>query len=117
MPGRVLITGIEGFTGRYLRKILEGQGYHVHGITHHEPEEPADSRIDLLDRAALGQHVRALRPDYFIHLAAITFVAHDDAAEIYSVNLIGSLNLLEAIASAGAPVKKIVLASSANVYG
>jgi len=117
MPGRVLITGIEGFTGRYLRKVLERQGYDVHGITRHEPEGPADTRIDLLDRAALSQHVRALQPDYFIHLAAITFVAHDDAAEIYSINLIGSLNLLEAIARAGAPVRKIVLASSANVYG
>ena len=117
MPGRALITGIEGFTGRYLRKVLERQGYAVHGITRHEPEEPADSRVDLLDRAALSQHVRALRPDYFIHLAGITFVLHDDAAEIYSVNLIGSLNLLEAIARADAPVKKIVLASSANVYG
>src|SRR5687768_12347158 len=117
MPGRVLITGIEGFTGRYLRAVLERQGFEVHGITHHEPQEPADSRIDLLDREALSQHVQALRADYFIHLAAITFVAHDDAAEIYSVNVIGSLNLLEAVARAGTPVKKIVLASSANVYG
>ena len=117
MPGKVLITGIEGFTGRYLRKVLEGQGYDVHGITRHEPEEPADSKIDLLDHAALSRHVQTLRPDYFIHLAGITFVAHDDAAEIYNVNLIGTLNLLEAIARAGAPVKKIVLASSANVYG
>jgi nucleoside-diphosphate-sugar epimerase len=117
MPGRVLITGIEGFTGRYLRKVLEQQGYEVHGITHHQPEVSSDSRIDLLDRAALSQHVRTLRPDFCIHLAGITFVGHDDAAEIYSVNLIGSLNLLEAISRAGALVKKIVLASSANVYG
>ncbi len=117
MPDRVLITGIEGFTGRYLRTALEQRGYEVHGITRHELREPNDARIDLLDRAALGQHVKALQPDYLIHLAAITFVAHDDPAEIYSVNLIGSLNLLEAIARANAPLKKIVLASSANVYG
>src|SRR5688500_10471645 len=117
MPDRVLITGIEGFTGRYLRTTLEQRGYEVHGITRHELREPNDARIDLLDRAALGQHVKALQPDYLIHLAAITFVAHDDPAEIYSVTLIGSLNLLEAIARANAPLKKIVLASSANVYG
>jgi nucleoside-diphosphate-sugar epimerase len=117
MPDRVLITGIEGFTGRYLRTTLEEKGYDVHGITRHEPRESSDARIDLLDRAALGQHVKELRPNYLIHLAAITFVAHDDAAEIYSVNLIGSLNLLDAVARANAPLKKIVLASSANVYG
>lgn len=117
MPGRVLITGIEGFTGRYLRTALQQRGYEVHGITRHEPRESADTKVDLLDRSMVSRHVEGVWPDYVIHLAAITFVTHDDAAEIYSVNLIGSLNLLEAIARAGVPVKKIVLASSANVYG
>ena len=117
MPGRVLITGIDGFTGPHVRAALERRGYQVSGISRFEPKRAGDVKLDLLDAAALRAHVRALRPDYAIHLAAITFVAHENAAEIYQVNLLGSLNLIEALAAAGAAPRKIILASSANVYG
>jgi nucleoside-diphosphate-sugar epimerase len=117
VPGRVLVTGIEGFTGHYLRATLEQRGYEVNGITRHEPRNPQDWRIDLNDTPALTRHLDAVRPDYLIHLAAITFVAHDKPAEIYNVNLLGTLNLLEAVNGAGSVIRKIILASSANVYG
>jgi nucleoside-diphosphate-sugar epimerase len=110
VPGRVLVTGLSGFTGPYLRAALEGAGHEVFGPTEHE--------VDLLDKDALGKYLAAQTFDYVVHLAGIAFVAHEEGADFYRVNLVGTLNLLEAIARRKAsPPKKIVLASSANVYG
>ncbi len=116
MPGRVLITGISGFTGPYVRAELERRGYEVTGLSDHAGTA-ADKTVDLLDAAALGRFLEAEAFGYVIHLAAISFVAHDNASDYYRVNVLGALNLLEALARAKRPPKKIVLASSANVYG
>lgn len=59
----------------------------------------------------------AVRPDYVIHLAAISFVQHAQAEAFYGVNVIGTLNLLQALADTGIAPRRILLASSANVYG
>jgi GDP-6-deoxy-D-talose 4-dehydrogenase len=58
-----------------------------------------------------------VRPDFLVHLAAISFVAHADADAFYRVNVIGTMNLLQAIGDTGAPVRRVLVASSANVYG
>jgi len=116
VPGRVLITGASGFTAPYVRAALESRGYQVIGVSDHAGNA-ADATVDLLDAAALGRLVERESFDYVIHLAAVSHVVHDNAADYYRVNLIGSLHLLEALARARHPVKKIVLASSANVYG
>jgi nucleoside-diphosphate-sugar epimerase len=58
-----------------------------------------------------------VRPDYVVHLAAISFVQHADAEAFYRVNVIGTLNLLQAIADTGLSPRRILVASSANVYG
>lgn len=116
MPGRVLITGISGFTGPYVRAELESRGHEVVGLADH-PGNAADKTVDLLDAAALGRFLEGEAFDYVIHLAALSFVVHDNASDYYRVNLLGALNLLEVLARAKRPLKKIVLASSANVYG
>jgi nucleoside-diphosphate-sugar epimerase len=58
-----------------------------------------------------------LQPDVIVHLAAIAFVGHGAADAFYQVNLIGTRNLLEAIAACGKTPECVLLASSANVYG
>lgn len=116
MPGRVLITGISGFTGPYLRTALEERGYQVLGLSD-KPKRAADQAVDLHDPAAIDRFVEAQAFDYVVHLAAISFVAHERASDLYRVNLLGTVNLLESIVRKQLPVKKIVLASSANVYG
>ncbi|MBN2855898.1 MAG: GDP-mannose 4,6-dehydratase [Halothiobacillaceae bacterium] len=117
-----LITGVGGFTGRYLAAHLHSLGYTVVGLAHH----PARAVIagvdrifyaDLADQAALQQVITEVSPDVVVHLAAISFVAHGDAAEIYQVNVVGTRNLLEAVVCSAVPVRAVLVASSANVYG
>lgn len=109
---RVLVTGASGFTGRYVINAFAGLGARV------APFAAADGRsVDLLDRAQVQAAVAAAQPDIVVHLAAISFVAHGDAEEIYRVNIVGTRNLLEALAAQAQRPAHVLLASSANVYG
>jgi nucleoside-diphosphate-sugar epimerase len=107
--GRVLVTGASGFTGRYLIEALRAVGYEV--------LDPALSGFDLRKPDELLQAVSSAQFEYVIHLAAISFVASDDAAAFYAVNTVGTSNLLDALARTGWPLRKVIVASSANVYG
>src|SRR3546814_769177 len=72
---------------------------------------------DLEDRHSLQRLVADAQPDRVVHLAAISFVGHNDVNAFYTTNLIGTLNLLHALGDAEKPVERILLASSANIYG
>jgi GDP-6-deoxy-D-talose 4-dehydrogenase len=102
---RILVTGQSGFTGQYLVRALASAGHEI-----------LPFEADVTDAQAVARAVRDLRPEGFIHLAALAFIQSDDIASFYTVNQIGSFNLLQAAAdhAAGAP---FLLASSANIYG
>jgi nucleoside-diphosphate-sugar epimerase len=115
---RALITGLRGFTGYYMARELSAAGYHVHGtVLPGEQTGPDIYSVDLLDRAALAAVVEQVRPDVVVHLAAIAFVAHNDADQMYRVNVVGTRNLLEALAAGSHKPSSVLLASSANIYG
>jgi Nucleoside-diphosphate-sugar epimerases len=115
---RALLTGRGGFTGRYVTHELEQAGYEVFGLSNHDDEvKPGSIRANLLDREAVRLAVEAVKPDVVLHLAAIAFIAHDDVDEMYRVNVVGTRNLLDALASATYRQSLVVLASSANIYG
>ncbi|WP_028317026.1 GDP-mannose 4,6-dehydratase [Desulfobulbus elongatus] len=117
MP-RALITGIQGFTGQYLALALESAGYEVYGIAcDPPPAERTMLKADLCDREQMRAAVESVQPDVVAHLAAISFVAHGDAEAIYRVNIVGTRNLLEALAGLPKPPAGVLLASSANIYG
>jgi nucleoside-diphosphate-sugar epimerase len=120
--GRVLITGLNGFTGRYLAVELGRRGYEVHGtVAAHEAGSAQSDRVhvaDLLEPAALLRVVLHVQPVYVVHLAAIAFVAHGDARDVYLTNIVGTRNLLQAAADANTGrLRNVLLASSANIYG
>ena len=118
-PVRTLVTGASGFTGRYLVEDLAGRGHTVIETFagHDEPETATRLRLDITSPENCRHVMETVRPDYIVHLAAISFVGHDDPLDFYRVNVIGTLNLLEACAATGHTPRKVLIASSANVYG
>lgn len=114
---KVLITGYGGFTGKLLGERLSKCGYKIFGLTVNEPNFDFEYKIDMTHYDQLCQVVTKIRPDYVIHLAAISAVTHQNLELFYRVNLFGTLNLLEALAEARVEPQKIVIASSAYVYG
>ena len=117
--GTVLITGIAGFTGFHLAAELREAGYRVDGTV--APGHPASTPDlhtgDLTDPAAVRKVVAQVRPDHVVHLAAISSVAQKDNGAFYQVNVLGTIHLLEALGAAGISPQKVLLASSAQVYG
>ncbi len=117
----VLITGINSFTGYYVSSLLDSLGYIVHGTTNSNSFDGIFTHfLDIKDIDNLNHVIRKIKPNYVIHLAAVTFVAHEDINDIYLTNLLGTRNLLLSLSSncdCFTDVKKILLASSANIYG
>ena len=124
MKKRILITGANGFTGCYVATEAKSAGWETVGFVHslrslndHDPLFDALHSVDLLDSKALVSLINEIKPDYVVHLAAISFVAHGDVEAIYRTNVLGTRHLLEALAIASYKPEAVLLASSANVYG
>lgn len=116
---KAFITGLEGFTGRYLAREMHTAGYAVSGteLVKSADADPGVFQCDLCDVDALKRVVAEVKPDVVAHLAGIAFVPHGNADAMYRTNLVGTRNLLEAIASSGHRPRAILLASSSNIYG
>lgn len=114
---KVLITGIDGFTGKHLQRKLKDAGMVVFGTSYSEPKGTNCFKMDICDPDSITKVFESCEPDFVIHLAAISFVGHADPAEFYRVNCVGTENLLAVISSQNKLPTKIIIASSANVYG
>ncbi len=114
---RALITGINGFTGRYVAEELTQAGYEVYGLGNQASNLPNYYQVNLLNPDALSIVINDVRPQVVVHLAAIAFVAHGNAHDFYHVNIIGTRNLLAALAKHASTIESVLIASSANVYG
>ena len=103
---KILLTGGEGFTGIAFRERATQTGHQVISL-----------RANLTDKQSLAQEILENQPNAVVHLAAITYVAHADEMAFYAVNMMGTMNLLDALCALPVRPHKVVLASSANVYG
>ena len=103
---KLLVTGASGFTGKHFVKAAHDYGHEVIAL-----------EADLRDCDAVKQQVLQAAPEAVVHLAGISFVGHADPCAFYHVNVIGTLNLLDALTALIQPLRGILLASSANVYG
>ncbi|PNH90080.1 GDP-mannose 4,6-dehydratase [Vibrio diazotrophicus] len=113
---KVLLTGVDGFTGKYVAKELTEKGYQVIGLVYKHAGE-GQVACDLTDKQAVKNCLVEVKPDYVIHLAALSFVGHADQRAFYDVNVFGALNILEMAKEIGISFKKVIFASSANIYG
>ena len=110
---RVLVTGADGFVGRWLTAELHGAG-------HEAIPAPPQAELDLAVASAddVAAVVRASSPDALVHLAAISFAPDADRNPELAVatNGRGTQVLLGGLAVAGSAAVALVV-SSADVYG
>ncbi|HBM06585.1 NAD-dependent dehydratase [Pseudomonas sp. Choline-3u-10] len=120
----ILVTGGAGFIGSNLIDALVARGYPVRvldnlstGKRSNLPDDPSVELIvgDVADAQAMRSAVQGCRA--VVHLAAVASVqaSVDDPVGTHQSNLVGTLNLCEAMREAG--VRRVVFASSAAIYG
>ncbi len=116
MPRTVAITGIAGNLGKALARLLHTET-RVVGIDRRPfPEKPKDVDHHQVDvrKKRVEEVFRRLRPEALIHLG----IMHDPRmphTEAHSFNVIGTQKVLDLCVRHG--VRKVVVLSSANVYG
>jgi UDP-glucose 4-epimerase len=126
MTRRVLITGGAGFIGSHVADLFLGKGWSVEIIDNlssgkRENVNPA-ARLHVLDIRSpdAAELVAFAGFDALIHLAAQMDVRRSVADPLFdaSVNIVGTLNLLEAIRQSSAARPRVVFASTGGaVYG
>ena len=123
---RVLITGASGFVGSHLAEYIlsEHSDCEVFGVkrwrsarSNYLPDIQW-FECDLTDDSGIRKAIKYVQPDKIFHLAAQSHVDYsfDNPKQTLQDNIIGSLNLFEAVRYAcnGTP---IILASTSEVYG
>lgn len=121
MRGKIIVTGANGFTGKYLMRELAEYGFQAVGIWHHSmPEHGGEfewHRIDLTDGDACERLVDRVKPDAIIHLAAQNSVpaAKQNPGETLRNNVLAAVNILEACRKSTGDIR-CMLAGSAAVY-
>lgn len=127
----VLLTGHTGFKGAWLALWLQSLGARVTGLAPGPPTEPSlyalarvsdgmadELQIDVRDGQAVRDAVRASRPEIVLHLAAQPMVRLSlrEPALTYAVNVMGTVNVLEAVRVAGESVRAVVVVTSDKCY-
>lgn len=113
---KALITGSRGFVGGHLRRELEENGYQVLGLD--LQAGPDTVQADLLDPERLTETVCKAEPDVVFHLAGQADVARSwkMPQKTVEINVIGTLNLLEAVRAYRKDLR-VVLVGSSDGYG
>jgi len=121
MSKKILISGASGFTGRHFIQLANKLGYQCIALCHRENDIISGCSdvvvADLTNKDELKCQLLKVKPDFIVHLAAISFVKHGNVADIYQTNLLGTVNLLDCLIELDYPINKVLLASSGNVYG
>jgi len=104
---KIVVTGADGFTGRHFVKIAEMAGHEVLSV-----------KADLLDKENLKASLEQIQFEAVINFAGVSFVNHEDETDFYAVNVLGAVNLLDALSSLPHDkLHSVLLVSSAQIYG
>ncbi|NMM16440.1 MAG: CDP-glucose 4,6-dehydratase [Cellulomonas sp.] len=124
-----LVTGHTGFKGAWLALMLMRQGHTVSGLAL-EPVARSlyerarvgellrdDLRVDITDAGATADAVSRVGPDVVIHLAAQALVreSYRDPRTTHMTNIVGTLNVLEAVDRAPGVVAQVIITTD-KVY-
>lgn len=124
---KALVTGIAGFAGSHLAEFLLTKKIAVFGFYHPEHSTENIDHIkdklelvacDILNRRRVKDALKNIDPTYVFHLAAFSSPAQSFAIprETLENNIIGELNLLEALAQNKSRARVLVI-GSADEYG
>ena len=126
---KVLITGINGFAGSHLSDyILKNNLAEVHGIVRgrtadmdnlkHIQDKIKLTVCDITDAFSISRIIEEIEPDYIFHLAAQSFVPESwtSPVETLNTNIMGSLNLFEAVRKSKKEIT-VQIAGSSEEYG
>lgn len=129
MQKKVLITGVTGFAGSHLAEYLEPQKeYQLFGtyltdaslINVEKVKKRIQlTKIDLNDAKAVTRLIATIRPDFIFHLAALPspLESFKNPSLFITNNITVQINLLEAIRLRKDIHSRILIVSSADVYG
>ncbi|MDO8948628.1 MAG: CDP-glucose 4,6-dehydratase [Desulfocapsaceae bacterium] len=126
---RVFMTGHNGFKGSWLSLWLQSMGAQVVGYALAPPTNPSLFEVAEVGKGMTSiigdirdlEHLRTVfaehRPEIVIHMAAQALVRYSyiEPVETYSTNVMGTVNLLEAVRSTGC-VKAVVNVTSDKCY-
>jgi len=126
---RVLITGHTGFKGSWLSIWLQSKGAHIIGYSLPPPTNPslfeiahvAEEMISVTGDVRDLEHIQTIiskhKPEIVIHLAAQSLVrySYNDPVDTYSTNVMGTINVLEAIRQSNS-VKVALIITSDKCY-
>lgn len=126
---RVLITGHTGFKGSWLSLWLHKLGANVYGYALAPNTKPSLFKLldnekkinhfigDIRDIGILKAHIQNVKPDIIIHMAAQPLVrySYDNPVETYEVNVMGTVNLLEAVRACDS-VKVVINVTTDKCY-
>jgi UDP-glucose 4-epimerase len=124
MKTKILVTGGAGYIGSFMVRKLREEGYEVvivDNLSCGHREAVADFRLEIIDlvteKEKLAKLLAIEKFAAIIHMASFIQMGESfkNPAKYYRNNIIGFLNLLEA--AVAADTKKIILSSSAGVYG
>jgi CDP-glucose 4,6-dehydratase len=127
---RVLLTGHTGFKGAWLSLWLQSLGARVTGFANGVPTQPSLYELakvgegmesiegDVRDPAALAAAMTAAAPEVVIHMAAQSLVRRSfvEPRETYETNVMGTVNVLDAVRVHGNGVRAIVNVTSDKCY-
>jgi CDP-glucose 4,6-dehydratase len=127
---RVLITGHSGFKGAWLALWLQSLGAHVTGFSCGLPTEPSMHQLarvgegmesidgDICDAEAVAAAVAASRPEIVVHMAAQALVrrAFEEPRDTFATNVMGTVNLLDAVRRHVDGVRAIVVVTTDKCY-
>lgn len=124
----ILVTGHTGFKGAWLTTWLTMLGAEVHGYSLPPDTDPSlhsllgpgridEALSDIRDYETMRKYVMKTRPDIVIHLAAQSLVrrSYAEPLETYGTNVMGTVNLLEAVRQAGS-ARVILVITTDKVY-